>query len=135
MTDVPRAAIAQAGVAAMSDDSVSAFAGPDPAHDKVILLYDYSKHLLSLALFGLGGIVSLAQSPQGQKIPGLIVSLMLAMLAASGFCSLSCSASILRARRDDQPVGRGAWMSSQLAMMFLGTGVGGFLVIWIKGLL
>ena len=106
----------------------------DVSHDKVMLLYDYSKHLLSLALFGLGGIVSLAQSPQGQKIPGLIVSLMLAFLAASACCSLTCSADILRARQDDRALGRRAWISSRFAMMFLGTGVGGFLVIWIQTL-
>ena len=113
----------------------SASVEPDPSQDKVALLYDYSKHLLSLALLGLGGIVSLTQSPQGQKIPGLVVAAMLAVLALSGFCSLSCTASILRARRNDETVGAGAWISSQLAMMFLGAGVGGFLTIWIKTLL
>jgi hypothetical protein len=117
----------------MSGDPVSV--EPDPSQDKVILLYDFSKHLLSLALLGVGGIVSLAQSPQGQKIPGLVVSIMLALLAASGLCSLSCSASILRAREQERPVGRGAWIGSQLAMLFLGMGVGGFLTIWIKTLL
>lgn len=105
---------------------------PDPAQDKVVLLYDYSKHLLSLALLGLGGIVSLAQSPQGQKIPGGVVSMVLVVLALSGVCSLTCSASILRARRLDRPVDRSAWAVIQLAMMFLGAGVGGFLVIWIR---
>lgn len=117
----------------MSDTSVSA--EPDPGQDKVVLLYDYSKHLLSLALFGVGGVVSLAQSPQGQKIPALIVAMMLVALALSGLCALSCTAAILRARQRDLPVGRGAWVSSQLSMMFLGTGVGGFLVIWIKAIL
>lgn len=117
----------------MSDDTVSAV--PDTANDKEILLYDYSKHLLSLAVLGLGGIVSLSQSPQGQKIPGLHVTMMLAFLAISGVCSLTCSANILRARRQDQPVGRGAWNSSQLAMMFLGMGVGGFITIWILEIL
>lgn len=113
----------------------SASAEPDLVQDKIVLLYDYSKHLLSLALFGLGGVTSLAQSPQGQKLPGLVVSMILAVLATSGFCSLSCTASILKARRRDQLVGRGAWLSSQLAMMFLGVGVGGFLAIWIPVLL
>lgn len=117
----------------MSDLAVAV--EPDPSQDKIFLLYDFSKHLLSLALFGLGGIVSLAQSAQGQRIPGLVVAMMLACLALSGLCSLSCSASILRARQRDQPVGRGAWTNSQLAMMFLGIGVGGFLVIWIKEML
>lgn len=115
--------------------SVAASVEPDPAQDTVVLLYDYSKHLLSLALFGLGGITSLAQSPQGQKIPGLVVSMILAFLAISGFCSLSCTAGILRARQQDRPVGRGTWFSSRLAMMFLGISVGGFLVIWIPVLL
>ena len=117
----------------MSNESVSV--EPDTAQDKVVLLYDYSKHLLSLALFGVGGIVSLAQSPQGQKIPALIVAMMLVSLALAGLCALSCTAAILRARQRDLPVGRGAWVSSQLAMMFLGTGVGGFLIIWIKAIL
>ena len=117
----------------MSEDAVSA--EPDPSNDKEILLYDYSKHLLSLALLGLGGIVSLSQSPLGQKIPGKQVTLMLAFLAISGFCSLTCSANILRARRRDQPIGRGAWNYSQLAMMFLGMGVGGFVTIWVLEML
>ena len=119
----------------MSDDSVSAFTGPDPTHDKVILLYDYSKHLLSLALFGLGGITSLAQSAQGHTIPGIVVAMILGFLALSGFCSLSCTAAILKARQQDLPVGRGAWLSSRLAMMFLGISVGGFLTTWIPTLL
>ena len=117
----------------MSEDAVSA--EPDPSNDKEILLYDYSKHLLSLALLALGGIVSLSQSPQGQKIPGVQVTMMLAFLALSGFCSLTCSANILRARRQDQLVGRGTWTCSQLAMMFLGMGVGGFIAIWIMEML
>lgn len=112
-----------------------AAAEPDVAQDKIDLLYDYSKHLLSLALLGIGGIVSLAQSPQGQKIPGPIVAMMLGALALAGFCALTCSASILRARQRDLPVGPGAWRSSQGAMLFLGMGVGGFLIIWIETLL
>ena len=114
----------------MTDATVAA--EPDLAQDKTILLYDYSKHLLSLALLGLGGIVSLAQSPQGQKIPGTVVSMMLVCLAISGVCSLSCSSTILRARQHDRAIGKGAWISSQAAMLFLGVGVGGFLTIWIK---
>ena len=119
----------------MSDDSVSAFTGPEPANDKEILLYDYSKHLLSLTLLGIGGIISIAQSPQGQKIPGMIVSLLIGFLAISGSFSLSCTAAILRARQHDKPVSRAAWLYSRSAMLFLGIGVGGFLTIWIKVLI
>ncbi len=119
----------------MSDDSVAAFTGPDPANDKEILLYDYSKHLLSLALLGIGGIISIAQSPQGQKIPGMFVALLIGFLAVSGLLSLSSTAAILRARQNDLPVPPSAWLCSRGAMMFLGIGVGAFLTLWIKVLL
>ena len=119
----------------MSDDSVSAFTGPDPAHDKEILLYDYSKHLLSLSLLGIGGIISIAQSPQGQKIPGMIVAMVLGILAISGCFSLSCTAAILRARQHNTRVPNSAWLYSRGGMLFLGIGVGAFLSIWIKVML
>lgn len=117
----------------MSEEGVTA--GPEPGFDKDMLLYDYSKHLLSLALLGVGGIVSITQSPQGQRIPGEIVALLILLVALSGLCALSCTASILRARERDQPVPRTAWLSSRGAMLFLGSGVGGFLTIWIKDLM
>lgn len=117
----------------MSDDK--ALVERDPTQDDVGLLYDYSKHLLSLALLGVGGVSSLTQSPLGQKIPGIVVAAMIGALTLSGLCALSCTAAILRARERGQPVGQGAWIGSRLAMMFLGMGVGGFLVIWTKALL
>lgn len=117
----------------MSEAEVSPQLGT--AVDKVVLLYDHSKHLLSLALVGVGGVVSLSQSPLGQGIPGLVIAVLLVALAASGLCSLTCSAHILRARRKDLAVGPTAWLSSQLAMMFLGMGVGGFIVVWMKEIL
>lgn len=102
--------------------------------DKDALLYDYSKHILSLALLGIGGIVSLTQSPIGQSIPNIQVAILLCAFATSGLCALGCSASILRAHQRDLPVGRDAWLGHQGAMMFLGMGVGGFLLNWIDAL-
>ena len=110
-------------------------AGPDPALSKDALLYDYSKHLLSLALLGIGGIASLAQSPQGRLIPGPQIALLIALFAFAGLCALSVTASLLRARRLDQPTLRIAWIGSQAAMLFLGIGVGVFLSVWIRALL
>ena len=117
----------------MSDEMTAA--APDPGHDNVVLLYDYSKHLLSLALLGVGGIISLTQSAQGKMIPPPVVAMMLIFLALAGFCALNCSAIILRARQKGEEVGKSAWISSRLAMLFLGASVGGFLIIWIDTLL
>lgn len=108
---------------------------PEPGFDKEMLLYDYSKHLLSLALLGLGGVLSIAQSGQGQKIPGVIIAALTVFLAISGLCALSCTASILRSRQRNVPVPRSAWLTNQGAMMFLGLGVGGFLYSWIRALM
>lgn len=117
----------------MSEDNVTA--SPDRANHKDILLYDYSKHLLSLAILGIGGVASLAQSTQGQNIPAPVISMVIGFLAVAGFCALSCTAMILRARQDDKPTPPKAWSYSRGAMMFLGMSVGSFLTIWIMELL
>ena len=103
--------------------------------DRDALLYDYSKHLLSLALLGIGGIVSLTQSPVGQRIAGGAVVLLICFFAMSGACALTCTEAILRARQDDAPTPRKAWLSSRGAMLFLGMGIGAFLLVWIEALL
>lgn len=105
------------------------------ARDKDALLYDYSKHILSLALLGIGGIVSLTQSPVGQRIGSVEVVMLIAMFAASGGCALTCTEAILRARWEDQTTPRKAWLSSRGAMLFLGMGVGAFMLVWILALL
>ena len=106
----------------------------DSARDNDSLLYDYSKHLLSLSLLGIGGIVSLTQSPQGQRIEHRLVAALICLFAAAGFCALTGTATILRAHRRGVATPPGAWWSSQGAMMFLGMGVGGFLIAWIGAL-
>ena len=104
------------------------------ARDKDALLYDYSKHILSLALLGIGGIVSLTQSPVGQRIARMEVIMMICLFAASGACALTCTEAILRARWDDAATPRKAWLSSRGAMLLLGMGVGAFMINWINAL-
>jgi hypothetical protein len=104
------------------------------SRDKDALLYDHAKHLLSLALLGIGGIASLAQSPLGREVEGGKVALLLGAFAVAGFFALSCSAAILRAHRRDLPVAPSAWVFQQGAMAALGVGVGAFLLVWIDAL-
>lgn len=103
--------------------------------DADALLYDNAKHLLSLALLGIGGIASLAQSSLGRGVDGPRVALLLGAFAAAGFFALSCSAAILRAHRRGLPVPDRAWSFQQGAMAGLGVGVGAFLMIWVDALL
>ena len=101
------------------------------ARDRDYLLYDHSKHVLSLALLGIGGIITIAQSPLGKAIPGRLIGILVLMLAASAVFALSCTAAILRSRERTQPLGKSAWLLNQGAMLLLGMGFGAFLATWI----
>jgi hypothetical protein len=102
--------------------------------DYDLLLYDYSKHLLSLALISIGGVITLAQSSIGRTIPSRDIGVVVITLALSGVAALSCSAAVLRARRDGVPAGRSASAMHQAAMGLLGVGFGWFLMSWLDNL-
>ena len=107
---------------------------PPPGRDREGLLYDHAKHLLSLALLGVGGIASITQSPVGRQVTGPKIAVLLAAFAIAGLLALSCSAAILRAYRRDMAVPENAWWFQQGAMAFLGIGVGAFLTVWSDAL-
>lgn len=111
-----------------------------PAHqgrpsDYDLLLYDYSKHLLSLSLISIGGVITLAQSSVGRTIPPRDIGIVVVILALSGVTALSCSAAVLRARQDGKPLGKSASYLHQAAMGLLGVGFGWFLMSWLNNLL
>ena len=96
-----------------------------------MLLYDHAKHLLSLAVLGIGGIMSLSQSVTGAKINGPAIALLMGLFTASGLCSLSVSAQILRARSESRAVPTSAWLFNRGAVGLLGVAVGAFVTTWI----
>ena len=104
----------------------------DSDRDREVLLYDYSKHLLSIALLAIGGVITIAQSSLGKTIPALNVAILLGAFGVSGALALSASSAILQARQRRQPLGNTAWLYIRGAMGFLGMGVGGFLVVWLS---
>jgi hypothetical protein len=103
--------------------------------DYDLLLYDYSKHLLSLALISIGGVITLAQSSVGKSIPPKDIGVVVVILALSGVAALSCSAAVLRARQEGKPLGKSASYMQQGAMGLLGVGFGYFLMSWLDNLL
>ena len=103
--------------------------------DYDLLLYDYSKHLLSLALISIGGVITLAQSSVGKTIPSKEIGVVVIILALSGLAALSCSAAVLRARQNGTPLGKSASYTHQGAMALLGVGFGWFLMSWLNNLL
>ena len=99
--------------------------------DYDLLLYDYSKHLLSLALISIGGVITLAQSSVGRAIPAKDIGIIILILAASGVAALSCTAAVLRARQKGEPLAKQASYLHQAAMGLLGVGFGWFVMSWL----
>lgn len=102
--------------------------------DYDLLLYDYSKHLLSLALISIGGVITLAQSSVGRTIPPRDIGVVVIILALSGVAALSCSAAVLRGRQQGERAGKSASAMHQAAMGLLGVGFGWFLMSWLNNL-
>lgn len=100
--------------------------------DYEMLLYDYSKHLLSLALISIGGVLTLAQSTVGQGIPTKSIGIIVLILAGSGVTALSCTAAVLRARERGTALTKRASYLHQASMALLGMGFGTFLANWLS---
>nr|WP_314445887.1 hypothetical protein [uncultured Sphingomonas sp.] len=108
---------------------------PGQERDREFLLYDYSKHLLSLALLAIGGVITIAQSPLGKSVPPVAVAGLLLAFAVSGVLALSASSAILQARQEHKSLGNAAWYYIRGSMGLLGIGVGAFLMSWLQLLL
>lgn len=117
------------------EDSVGPATQLAPETDPEILLYDYSKYLLTLSMLILGGVLTISQgSDAADRPPPQVLLTVLIPIAASGFLSLSCLATIVKSRLTGQRQGS-ARMLNQGAMALLGAGVAAFLFSWISQLM
>ncbi len=117
------------------EDSVGPATQLAPETDPDILLYDYSKYLLTLSMLILGGVLTISQgSDPATRPPPATLLTVLVPIAASGFLSLSCLTTIVRSRVTGKPQTRAA-AYNQAAMALLGVGVGAFLFSWINQLM
>ena len=117
------------------EDSVGPATQLAPETDSEILLYDYSKYLLTLSMLILGGVLTISQSSDiANRPPTQVLLMILIPIAGSGFLSLSCLSSIVRSRVDGKPQ-RHAAKLNRGAMGLLGAGVGSFLLSWVIELL
>jgi hypothetical protein len=117
------------------EDSVGPATQLAPETDPEILLYDYSKYLLTLSMLILGGVLTISQSGDvANRPPPHVLLTILIPIAGSGFLSLSCLAAIVRSRVAGKPQTNAAKFN-QAAMGMLGAGVAAFLVSWIMQLM
>lgn len=100
--------------------------------DGEALLYDWFKHLTSLSLLTLGGILSISQlvAEGGFKKHSIIA--LVVSVGLSGVIGFSGAESIVQARTSGSPVPKSVHLMRKIGSASLGLGVGAFLYIFIK---
>lgn len=118
----------------MSDEDESdLLASQAPHRTGDLVLYDYFKHLTTLSLLVLGGILTLSQTERGAelKLPGVLI--VVAVVTLAGVLSFSGSSEIARAHfHGDAP--KRIDLYRKAAPVILSLGVGMFLFLFRKAL-
>lgn len=99
-----------------------------------LLLYDYFKHLTTLSLVALGGVLGLTEKVDPSPAKPVIVSFVAACIALSGVTALSAAANIAGISAGKKARGISPRINLRIAMLLLGMGAGGFVVIFLKSL-
>jgi hypothetical protein len=102
------------------------------AGDGVTLLYDYFKHLTSLCIVSLGGVLALVSN--GKDLPPKAIIAVLLVLAAAGLTSFSGAGEIVRARFQRRPLHKSLNFCRIAAPALLSVGVGMFVYLFTRTL-
>jgi len=104
-----------------------------PSGDTEELLYDYFKHMTSLSLVSLGGVLTISQIPDAAPKPfslGIVV-VMLALTGLSGFAGMD---EIVKSRFDGKDVTKRIRLYRRLCPATLSIGLGAFLAMFFNAI-
>ena len=104
----------------------------ETAHDAETLLYDYFKHLTSLCIVSLGGVLALV--PNSKDLSRAAIIAVLAVLGGAALLSFTGAGEIVRARYRRQPLGKGVNLCRIAAPVLLSVGVGMFIYLFSRTL-
>lgn len=102
--------------------------------DGDLLLYDFFKHLTSLALLTLGGILVVIQDVDPKDVKPVMVIIDIAVVSLSGILAFSGSSEIARARYTGVPAAASLEFLRKAAPATLTVGVGMFLAMFVDSL-
>ena len=108
--------------------------GPLRESDGDLLLYDFFKHLTSLALLTLGGVLIVIQDVDPKDVKPFMVIADIVIISLSGILAFSGSSEIARARYTGTPATRSLELSRRGAPILLTIGVGIFLAMFVDSL-
>lgn len=98
---------------------------PEMPNDGETMLYDYFKHLTSLCLFSLGGVLALAQNAR----VGLLVAVLL-VIGSAAMLSFSGASAVVEARFKGKPLSKYANAYRVGSPILLSVGLGMFLYLF-----
>jgi hypothetical protein len=109
---------------------------PEPAgaRDGELLLYDFFKHLTSLALLTLGGVLIVIQDVDPKDVKPFMVIIDIVFISLSGILAFSGSSEIARARFTGVAPTRSLDFLRKAAPALLTIGVGMFLAMFVDSL-
>jgi hypothetical protein len=119
----------------MTDDEESKLTSITPAErsDSELLLYDFFKHLTSLSLLTLGGVLAISQSGDKADVKPLMLMGVLVMISAGGICSFIGASEIVRKRYTGSTLHK-IELYRKVAPALLAVGVGMFLGVYADSL-
>ena len=117
----------------MDDDSNPPGSRPDAAPDGELLLYDFLKHLTSLALLTLGGILIVAGTVDKADVKPIVLIAVLVVVSASGVLSFAGASEIVKKRYTGSTT-HNLDFYRKAAPMLLAIGAGMFLSLFADSL-
>lgn len=102
--------------------------------DNDMLLYDYLKHITSLSVLALGGILLLVQNIDPASLRHYKVVLTFLLVSMAGISAFHGAAEIVRLRSTDKPLSTGVTRIRTVAPLSLAAGVGVFLSLFMDAL-
>ena len=95
------------------------------------LLYDWFKHLTSLALLTIGGVLSLSQSAAGIGIKKSLLVVVLGFVGACGVLSFTGAEQVVKSRLAGTPLPNWVHRARTFASFALSMAVGAFVYVFL----
>ena len=99
----------------------------------VAMLYDWFKHLTTLSILALGGVLSLAQSGDADLKKATLVAVVL-LIGSAGIAAFTAAEKIMGAVAGGQSLPASVGWLQKVAPALLGMGVGAFLYVFLQAL-
>ena len=108
--------------------------GDPPGGDADSMLYDWFKHLTSLSLITLGGVLSLSQVAEAKDIKPATLGVVLLLVSIAGVMAFSAADQIVQSRIKGLPLPTQVKWMHRATPGVLGMGLGAFIYVFVRAI-